>query len=94
MSTKMGEVHQSSAILLPKTIPQKLLVMFDGYLHQFHEQNFLLCSSFEDCGFFLKIEMKHNDKNKPDWSVRIQTQYVLAIADMSNNESYPIGFLG
>ena len=22
--------------------------MFDGYLHQFHEQNFLLCSSFDE----------------------------------------------
>ena len=81
------------AVLLPKILPQELLVMFDGYIHLFHEQNFLLCQSFENLGAFSLLEVMHKDKTKKTWKVQVQTQYVLAVSDMADSEGTQIGFL-
>lgn len=81
------------AVLFHKTPPQELLALFEDYFYSFHDQKFLLCYSFENLGAFSLLEIMHTDKSKKPWRVQVQTQYVLAVADMSNVDNVPIGFL-
>jgi hypothetical protein len=81
------------AVLLPKTLPQEILALLDGYFYVFFEQNFLLCSDVSDLGYFSELEVLKNDKSKRVWKIKLPNLYILAVADMSDKEAIPIGFL-
>ena len=80
------------AIMLPQVLPPELNVFLKSYLYVFHDQNFLICSECEAQYPFVSASIVRNDKSKKEWSVMIPTQYVLAVADMSDPQSLPIGF--
>lgn len=86
-------MSQSYAVLLQKTLPEELLAFLDGYLHLIHEQNFLLCSSVSDEGYFLELSALKNDKSKKVWKLRLPMHAIIAIADMADKDGLPIGFL-
>ena len=86
-------MKQAYAVLLPRDLPQELLVFLEGYLFLLHEQNFLLCSDLTNQGNFLEMSALRNDNSKKEWRVRLPTQYALGVADVSDKDNFPIGFL-
>lgn len=81
------------AVLLPTAIPQELLSLLKSYLHLDNGLNVLFCSEFEQQGHFVRMVMLKNNDHKKTGVVFLPTQYVLAVADLSDKESFPLGFL-
>ena len=93
MSNVREIMKKSYAVLLPKTLPEELHAFLKDYLFLFHEQNFLLCYSFENLGNYFEADILQNNKSKKTWKVQLQIQYALAIAEANDSENNPIGFL-
>lgn len=81
------------AILLPQQLPQEVLAFLDEYIYQIDGQTYLLSRSFEAEGYFVALEVLKNDKSKKTWRVKLPLQYVLAVAQLRDQDGSKIGFL-
>jgi len=86
-------MKNKQAILLPKTLPQELHTLLNGYICIFENENFLLCSSFDNKGYFFEASIIKNETGNKEWVVRLPIHYVLAVVNMSDSENNLIGIL-
>jgi len=80
------------AVVLDARSPPELFALVKDYL-QTHDPSmrFLLCTSIEPVGAFLHCELLQTETRKL-WRIQIPLAYVVAIADLSKDQSPP-GFL-
>ena len=76
------------SVLLPRSLPPEVLSFLAGYLFVVGEEDqYLFSEKFEIRWPFVELLLLNTDPAKEkQWSVRLPTQYVLAVAEQSENE--------
>ena len=92
----MKQADALYALLLSPALPQEVVAWLVGYLYQTPQDHFLICSEVAVQGPFLHLViLRNDDSNDGDdhWKIRLPIQYALMIADLSDKEALPVGFL-
>ena len=83
----------AQAILLHAQIPAHLLSFLSSYVFQFGDSQMLYSTCFDPQGMHVGLDLFPTDKDKERMKVRIPLQFVLATAQLSQEEKNRIGFV-
>jgi hypothetical protein len=87
----MSQSSRTYCLVLHPDVPASLLQLFEAYIHEHRDMQWLFCSEPSFNNGFVSVSIL-KEKDSSGWVVQIPSDYVLAIADMSKDRP-SLGFV-
>ena len=86
-------MSKPQVILIPRQLPEEVLVFLADFLVTIGENVVLFSHCFEVEQGFASLDIVHSDSSKKSWKVKLPLHFVLAVADVGEEQKKKIGFV-